>query len=261
MTVTNYGKKPRRGVRCLLFDLDDCLYRAEEVPRACRAAIERYMVEHLGISKDKVSALTSELYLKYGTTMAGLAATGYKIDYDAWHEAVHHKAIDYHHLLHPDVLLREILCSIDLPKYVLTNADRKHAEICLARMGITDCFQGVFHFEWVNESAAKHGLLSPSHPVMCKPLPKTYELVLEAIGCDAREVIFFDDSARNVQAAHELGLMTVCVGREEPLPGADLVVASLHQLPSLLPELFDQPGLVRDGHHGAGSDLVVAVEL
>lgn len=31
-----------------------------------------YMVEHLGIPEDKVSAITSDLYLKYGTTMAGL---------------------------------------------------------------------------------------------------------------------------------------------------------------------------------------------
>lgn len=88
-----------------------------------------------------------------------------------------------------------------------------------------------------------------------------YELVLEAIGCDASEVIFFDDSARNVQAAQGLGIMTVCVGREEPLQGADIVIPTMHHLPSVLPELFDQPGLVRDGHHGSNSDMVVVVEV
>jgi hypothetical protein len=32
-------------------------------------------------------------------------------------------------------------CSIDLPKYILTNADQKHAEMCLDRLGIRDCFK------------------------------------------------------------------------------------------------------------------------
>lgn len=68
------------------------------------------MVQRLGVPQEKVAALTTELYLKYGTTMAGLVATGFKLDYDHWHSEVHHKAIDYNHLLHPDILLREILC-------------------------------------------------------------------------------------------------------------------------------------------------------
>lgn len=34
-----------------------------------------------------------------------------------------------------------VCCSIDIPKYVLTNADKHHAELVLARLGIQDCFQ------------------------------------------------------------------------------------------------------------------------
>lgn len=61
------------------------------------------------------------------------------------------------------------------------------------------------------DSAAKHGLLTPDHPVLCKPVPKAYELVLEAIGHEASEVIFLDDSVRNISGAHSVGLMTVLV--------------------------------------------------
>jgi hypothetical protein len=57
-----------------------------------------------------------------------------------WHKFVHHDAIDYS-LLKPDPRLRDILLSCDIPKILLTNGDRKHAEMCLERMGLTDCFQ------------------------------------------------------------------------------------------------------------------------
>lgn len=106
------------------------------------------MVEFLGIAPDEVVQTTAELYLKYGTTLAGLVvrrrgaraglqwhmhtcvcmcmhthahtwththarslpqAKGHTIDYDHWHAHVH-APLDYDAMLHPDLLLREILC-------------------------------------------------------------------------------------------------------------------------------------------------------
>ncbi len=74
-------------------------------------------------------------------TAARPKATGHKIDFDDWHECVHQGALDYDTLLQPDPSLRDILCSIDLPKYILTNANRVHTERALARLGLSDCFQ------------------------------------------------------------------------------------------------------------------------
>ncbi len=48
-------------------------------------------------------------------------------------------------------------------------------------------------------------------------------------------------------SAQELGIPTVLVGRDPadgPVPGADHVVLSLHELPRMWPQLVDQPGLV-----------------
>jgi putative hydrolase of the HAD superfamily/pyrimidine and pyridine-specific 5'-nucleotidase len=67
--------------------------------------------------------------------------------------------------------------SINLPKYILTNADRKHATLCLERLGIQDCFAGVFDFEWAQEAAKAKGLLTPSSPVMCKPSKQVHGCV------------------------------------------------------------------------------------
>ena len=67
-------------------------------------------------------------------------ANGYQIDFDDWHAAVH-GTLPYERMLHEDKAMRELLQSIDLPKYVFTNADTKHAEICLHLLGIADLFQ------------------------------------------------------------------------------------------------------------------------
>eukprot|EP00798_Chlamydomonas_sp_ICE-L_P000170 gene170-1693_t len=178
-------------------------------------------------------------------------ATGHNVaSYDDWHARVHYNNIDYDNLLHPDASLRELLCSMPLPKYVFTNADKKHTDICLNRLGIADIFQGIHHFESLMADADAAGLCTSEHPVMCKPAAESYELVLKHMGLEAADVVFFDDSVRNIASAHKVGMMTVLVGKDTVVPEsmADFAVVDLHALPSILPELFDQPGLVQDVH-------------
>lgn len=67
-------------------------------------------------------------------------ALGHKIDFDHWHKSCHYGHVDYEALIQPDPQLREMLLSIDMPKYVFTNADQRHAAICLHHLGIEDCF-------------------------------------------------------------------------------------------------------------------------
>ena len=67
-------------------------------------------------------------------------ANGYQIDFDHWHAAVH-GTLPYEQMLQEDRPLRQLLQSIDLPKYVFTNADEKHAETCLRLLDISDLFE------------------------------------------------------------------------------------------------------------------------
>lgn len=194
-----------------------------------------------------------------------LQAAGHKIDYDDWHKEVHYGVLDYEHMLHPDAGLRDILCRMDMPKYILTNADHTHAIRCLDRLGISDCFAGIYDFERMMQLGEAHGLISEEHPaVLCKPNPKAYQLILEQIGVSPHEAIFFDDSIRNLQGAHQLGMFTVLVGRDETAAGVDLALHDMHALPAAMPALLDQPGLVHDAHaHGveAGEHQPKAVEV
>ena len=61
------------------------------------------------------------------------------------------------------------------------------------------------------EGAAAEGICTLEHPVVCKPMPEAYELVLRSLGVHASEVLFADDSVRNITAAHKLGMLTVLV--------------------------------------------------
>lgn len=98
------------------------------------------MVKHLGIPEGEVEQMTQQLYYTYGTTMAGLAAKGYQLDFDHYHSLVH-GTLDYQNLLAAQPATRSTLADLNLQKHLLTNADAKHAAICLERLGLTDCFQ------------------------------------------------------------------------------------------------------------------------
>ncbi|MEW5299645.1 MAG: hypothetical protein WDW36_002639 [Sanguina aurantia] len=230
----------------MLFDLDDCLYRNEAIPNKVRLRIMEFMVTRLGIEEAGVEALCTRLYISHGTTMAGLIDQGYKIDFDEWHEFIHYGTIDYEATLHADPGLVTMLNSIALPKFVLTNADKRHAELAMARLGITDCFQGIFHFENIQELGKKHGVINEGRPgPLCKPNKITYQLVLNELGYTAQQAIFLDDSIRNLAGAHELGILTVLVGRDTVLPCADLAILSCHSLPLVLAEVFET--LIQEG--------------
>ena len=81
------------------------------------------MVERLSFTEDAVHEACAELYLNYGTTLAGLVATGHSIDFEDWHREVHGR-LPYAELLSRDDALRAMLNSIEAPKWVFTNADQ-----------------------------------------------------------------------------------------------------------------------------------------
>jgi len=176
-----------------------------------------------------------ELYYSHGTTLAGLVASGHSIDYDDWHRKVHTESLDYESI-QADSILRDLLLSLPYKRVVFTNADRKHAHICLSRLGFDHgVFESAYDFETLNP---------PSQPlVTCKPSVKSFEAVLKLIGIKASEAIFFDDSARNIKGAKAAGLKTCHVGPaldSELSEGADWALPDLHHLPRVIPGLFEE---------------------
>ena len=199
------------------------------------------MEQELGVPAEEVEGRMSKLYYEHGTTLAGLMSEGHAIDFAHWHAAVH-GTLEYGDFLGPDPALKEILDSVPLEKWVFTNADAAHAEVCLGLLGLKECFKGVICFESIMEQARERGQERSAGGVVCKPQRLAFDLALEAAGCaDAGRAVFLDDSRRNIEAAGAAGIQTVFVGSREKCAGADYAVNSLHELPDAVPDLFKAP--------------------
>lgn len=271
-----YRLAQRPKYDCLLFDLDDTLYPLSSgLARECGKNIKDYMVEKLGIEKDKIVELSNLLYKNYGTTMAGLRAVGYDFDYDEYHSYVHGR-LPYENLK-PDPQLRSLLLTLPLRKIIFTNADKAHAVKALSKLGLEDCFEGIICFETLNPthkntvsddeddieflgSAAattdapsrleifdiighfaetKPGATFPKTPIVCKPQESAIERALKIAKINPQRTLFFDDSVRNIQAGKRVGLHTVLVGTSQRPKGADYALESIHNIKQALPELWE----------------------
>ncbi|KAA3487598.1 HAD-superfamily hydrolase, subfamily IA, variant 3 [Gossypium australe] len=254
---------------CLLLDLDDTLYpKNSGLARECGKNIKDYMVEKLGIEKDKVVEVSNILYKNYGTTMAGLRAIGYDFDYDDFHRYVHGR-LPYENLK-PDPSLRSLLQTLPLRKIIFTNADKVHAAKALTKLGLEDCFEGILCFETLNpthkntvsgdekdieflgsaatttyvhaspqifdmmDQFAHHnqGATLPKTPIVCKPQESAIGRALNIAKINPQKTLFFDDNVRNIQAGKH-------IGTSQRPKGADYALESIHNIKQALPELWE----------------------
>ncbi|KAK8561779.1 hypothetical protein V6N13_149071 [Hibiscus sabdariffa] len=284
-----YRQAQRLKFDCLVFDLDDTLYPLSSgLSRECGKNIKDYMVEKLGIEKDKIVELSNLLYKNYGTTMAGLRAIGYDFDYDEYHSYVHGR-LPYDNLK-PDPQLRSLLLTLPLRKIIFTNADKVHAVKALIKLGLEDCFEGIICFETLNpthkttvsddeddieflgSAVAKPDVLRtpeifdiighfaepnpsgtptlPKTPIVCKPQESAIELALKIAKINPQRTLFFEDSVRNIQAGKRVGLHTVLVGSSQRPKGADYALESIHNMKQALPELWETDMKSEVGYSG-----------
>ncbi|KAF8022728.1 hypothetical protein BT93_F0289 [Corymbia citriodora subsp. variegata] len=268
-----YQQAPEPKYECLLFDLDDTLYpHSSGLSAQITKNIQEYMVRKFHIEESKVPELCLSLYKNYGTTMAGLKALGYTFDYNDFHGFVH-GTLPYD-LLKPDPVLRHLLLSLPIRKFIFTNADKAHAARALARLGLEDCFDGIICFETLNptdrssaspdekdrnlrclqERSVSHDEVSlvgaclagvntdamlPKTPVVCKPFEEAFEQAFKILNINPQRTVFFDDSVRNIQTGKQLGLHTVLVGTAHRTKGVDYALESIHNIREALPELWE----------------------
>jgi len=239
-------QKPRYD--CLLFDLDDTLYPLSSgLAAACTKNIGDYVNQKLGVEKRKVPDMCRELYMTYGTTMAGLRALGYEFDYDDYHSFVHGR-LPYENLK-PDPVLKNLLLSMPQRKIIFTNADKVHAAKVLNRLGLADCFDGIICFETLNPPSKSTetnnewdtptiNSTTMKTPIICKPSKEAVEQALRLANADPQRTIFFDDSIRNIAAGKRAGLHTVLVGTSVRTEGADFALECIHNIREALPEIW-----------------------
>ena len=202
-----------------VFDVDDTLYPREQgLMSLVQARINAYVVEAVGLDPASARVLQRQFLDEHGTTLAGLMAN-YTIDPEHFLHDVHDVPMDG---LEPNPRLAEQLKRLPGRRLVFTNGARDYAGRVLDRLGVTDCFDGLFAIEDAD--------LTP------KPAPSTFRHLIERFGFGPRSAVFFEDTPRNLEPAKALGMTTVLIGDGHGKPLGDHID---HMAPDLLDFLTD----------------------
>jgi len=220
----------------VIFDLDDTLYSSNTgIAQATKRNIDEFLVQKFGFPLAQASSLKTELFKKYGSTLAGLRALGYDIGADEYHSFVHGR-LPYD-VIKPDFQLRNILRSIRQRKIIFTNSDEIHAMKALDRLGISDCFEQIICFETMNPNLSK-STRPDEFPVILKPSLDAMNIAIDAAEVDPHRTLFLDDNIRNIASGKAVGLRTALIGRREMTKEADYAMEDVHEIVQVIPEIW-----------------------
>jgi putative hydrolase of the HAD superfamily len=210
-------------LRHLLFDLDETLYPSTstlgaEISRRMTA----FVSEYLGVAEEEATALRRDLSRRYGTTLAGLIAEHGLTDAEGYLEFCH--PVEVERYLQPDPSLAVALSSLSLPKSILTNSPREHAERILDFLGIRDHFQRIYDIRF-------SGLKG-------KPHEDTYRDVLADLGCAAADVLFIDNRRDYLEGFQALGGLVLLLEERGAAVGPEVGrlprISAVRELPAYL---------------------------
>ena len=178
-----------------IFDLDNTLYPPEtEFMALIDSRITEFVMAETGLAFDDARTLQLRFLNDHGTTLAGMMGQ-YGIDPYRFLDEVHDVS---HDRLSPDPQLREALSRLQGRRLVFTNGSARHAERVLESLALSDLFDDVFHLEAAD--------LTP------KPRPGSYASLMRTHNVTPTTSCFFEDNAKNLAPAAELGMVTVLVG-------------------------------------------------
>jgi putative hydrolase of the HAD superfamily len=189
-----------------LFDLDDTLYPAES---GLMAEIERRMTDFVmrvtGLPRDEAFRLQKDYLVRHGVTLLGLMQH-HGVDPTEFADAYVDISLD---ALAHDADLVAAIAALPGRRLVFTNADQRHAERVLERLGLTPLFDDVFHIG--------------SFGYLPKPEPEAFRRMFTEHAVAPAETAFFEDSERNLEPAAAMGVTTVLVGPQAAASTASFV--------------------------------------
>jgi putative hydrolase of the HAD superfamily len=204
-----------RHIRNWIFDLDNTLY-----PSSCdlfsqiSQRMTLYVHRLLEIPMDEARVLQKTYYEDHGTTLNGLMKV-HHVDAEDYLAFVHDIDLG---ALSPDPDLAAVVAGLPGRKFVFTNGCTNHAGRVLARLGLDSHFDAVWDIRTIG--------FTP------KPDATAYRTVLAHAGSNGAAAAMFEDIARNLVEAHELGMTTVWLknGSEWSDQGPSHPVAHPHHI-------------------------------
>jgi putative hydrolase of the HAD superfamily len=197
MTLTSGNGADLRHIDTWLFDLDNTLYPLESGLAARMSPRITDFVERLtGLPRPEALALQKRYLAEHGLTLRGLM-DHHGVDPDVYHATFHDVPLD---CLEPDPVLEAALRRLPGRRLIFTNSDDIHTARVVEALGLAGLFDDVFHIG----SAA----FSP------KPSAAAFDAIVRAHAIEPATTAFFEDSARNLKPAADLGMTTILVGAD-----------------------------------------------
>jgi len=188
------AKRTFDQVESWVFDLDNTLYPHHvNLWQQVDARINEFVSSWLKVSHDEARVVQKDYYERFGTTMRGMM-TLHGVRADDYLAYVH--KID-HSPLEPNPVMGAAIAKLPGRKLILTNGSVDHVDAVLARLGLSNHFDGVFDI-----------IAAGLEP---KPAPQTYQKFLSDHAVDPARAAMFEDLSRNLVVPHQLGMTTVLV--------------------------------------------------
>ena len=177
-----------------IFDLDNTLYSADSgIFQQVHTLMSKFVSAHLNIDIKKAKELQRKYYRQHGTTLRGLM-DNHNVDPDHFLSEVHQ--LDYS-IVGPNFKLNRELKKLKGRKIIYTNANRQHANDILIRLELTNVFDEIFDIKTAN--------------YIPKPEASPYEQIISEFNIDPITTIMFDDIAKNLVPAKNIGFASVWI--------------------------------------------------
>ena len=191
--------KELKKIKYWLFDLDNTLYSGDtKVFDQVDKKMSKFISEKLKVSEEEAKKIQKNYFHEYNTTLNGMIKN-HDIDANEFLEFVHDVNLDF---LKKDEFLGNQINKLNGKKIIFTNGSKAHAANVTGKIGIDKLFDGVFDI-----------VDSDFYP---KPSMEPYKKIIENFNIEPEYCIFFEDIARNLKPAYELGMKTVWIENNEP---------------------------------------------
>ncbi len=190
---------PLSEIDTWIFDLDNTLYPATtNVFEQVNRHIASFIQELLSLEEEPARQLQRRYFKEYGSSLRGLMVN-HGVEPNAYLNHVH--AIDLG-ALEPAPRLDQALGRLPGRKLIFTSASTKHARRVTDRLGVSGHFEAIYDI----------------HAADYRPKPhrETYENMVATFEVEPTRAAFFEDIARNLEPAADMGMTTVWVKNDSP---------------------------------------------
>jgi len=180
-----------KDIKFWIFDLDNTLYPSStNLFSGIDKLMASFITQNLNVSHEEAIQMKNDYFQKHGTTLNGLIKH-HNIDPHHFLEFVHN--IDYSFLNKNEKLNKEIK-SLPGKKIIFTNGSKKHANNVISNLQLDENLFSIFDIV--------------DSDFVPKPERSPYERLIKKYDIIPEQSIFFEDIARNLKPAHDLGMKT-----------------------------------------------------